>query len=51
MGKLINDESIYNNLENTTNQLNQLIYDIKLNPDRYVNFFIFGKKSKEQKNK
>ena len=48
-GMLINDESIYNNLENATNQLNILIEDIKLNPDRYINFSVFGKKSKEQK--
>lgn len=48
-GMLINDESIYNNLENATNQLNILIEDIKLNPDRYINFSVFGKKSKEPK--
>lgn len=45
-GMLINDESIYNNLENATNQLNILIEDIKLNPDRYINFSVFGKKNK-----
>ena len=45
-GKLISDESIYNNLENATNQLNQLIEDIKLNPSRYINFSVFGKKNK-----
>ena len=45
-GKLINDKSIYDNLNNATNQLNQLIEDIKLNPNRYVNFSVFGKKNK-----
>ena len=45
-GKLINDKSIYNNLENATNQLNRLIEDIKLNPNRYINFSVFGKKNK-----
>ena len=45
-GKLINDKSIYDNLENTTNQLNRLIEDIKLNPSRYINFSVFGKKNK-----
>ena len=45
-GKLINDKSIYDNLENATNQLNRLIEDIKLNPSRYINFSIFGKKNK-----
>ena len=43
-GKLINDKSIYDNLENATNQLNRLIEDIKLNPNRYINFSVFGKK-------
>lgn len=41
--KLINDPSVYNNLENATNQLDELIQDIKLNPKRYVHFSIFGK--------
>ena len=45
-GKLINDKSIYDNLDNATNQLNQLIEDIKLNPNRYINFSVFGKKNK-----
>ena len=45
-GQLINDNSIYVNLENATKELNILIEDIKLNPDRYINFSVFGKKNK-----
>lgn len=41
--KLINDPSVYNNLERATNQLDALIQDVKLNPKRYVHFSIFGK--------
>ncbi len=48
-GQLINDKSIYRNLENVTNELNILIEDIKLNPNRYINFSVFGKKNKEFK--
>ena len=48
-GQLINDKSIYKNLENATNELNILIEDIKLNPGRYINFSVFGKKNKEFK--
>ena len=48
-GKLIYDKSIYNNLENATKELNMLIKDIKLNPDRYINFSVFGKNSKKSK--
>lgn len=43
-GKLINDPSVYNNLQQATNQLDELIQDIKLNPKRYVHFSVFGKK-------
>lgn len=43
VGKLINDPSVYNNLERATNQLDELIQDVKLNPKRYVHFSIFGK--------
>jgi phospholipid/cholesterol/gamma-HCH transport system substrate-binding protein len=45
-GKLIYDESIYDNLTNTLNSLDALLSDIKENPKRYVNISIFGKKSK-----
>ena len=48
-GQLINDKSIYKNLENATNELNILIEDIRLNPSRYINFSVFGKKNKEIK--
>lgn len=42
-GKLLTDESVYNNLENATKHLEQLLQDIKLNPKRYVHFSVFGK--------
>ncbi|GAB2770166.1 MlaD family protein [Salinimicrobium soli] len=42
-GRLINDPSVYNNLERATRQLDELIQDVKLNPKRYVHFSIFGK--------
>lgn len=44
VAKLINDPSVYNNLERATNQLDALLQDIKLNPKRYVHFSVFGKK-------
>lgn len=42
-GKLINDPTVYDNLDRATKQLDQLIQDVKLNPKRYVHFSIFGK--------
>jgi phospholipid/cholesterol/gamma-HCH transport system substrate-binding protein len=46
VGKLIYDETIYDNLANSLNSLNALLTDIKENPKRYVNISVFGKKSK-----
>jgi len=46
-GKLINDDAVYNNLDQATKQLEQLLQDIKLNPKRYVHFSVFGKKAGE----
>jgi phospholipid/cholesterol/gamma-HCH transport system substrate-binding protein len=46
VGKLIYDESVYDNLTNSLNSLNTLLLDIKENPKRYVNISVFGKKSK-----
>ena len=47
VGKLINDEKLYDNLEGASKQLEQLLQDLKLNPKRYVNISVFGKKQKE----
>lgn len=41
--KLLNDPTVYDNLERATDQLDALIEDVKLNPKRYVHFSIFGK--------
>lgn len=42
LGKLISDKSIYENLESATKELEELIKDIKINPERYVNFSIIN---------
>ena len=47
VGKLVNDPTVYNNLDRATKQLEQLLQDVKLNPKRYVHFSIFGKKGTE----
>ncbi|WP_395050396.1 MlaD family protein [Flavobacterium sp.] len=46
MGKLINDEDLYNNLEKTSKELELLLEDIRFHPTRYVNVSVFGKKNK-----
>lgn len=46
MGKLINDPQLYDNLNTTLGNANNLVVDLKENPKRYVHFSIFGRKSK-----
>ena len=46
IGKLVNNEELYNNLAHTTENLNKLLIDIKENPDRYIHVSVFGKKKK-----
>ncbi|QIE58360.1 MCE family protein [Rasiella rasia] len=46
VGKLLNDDKVYQNLEGATRQLEELLQDMKLNPKRYVHFSLFGKRDK-----
>ena len=47
MGKLLKDEKLYDNLASTSKNLDLLLQDFRLNPKRYVNVSVFGKKQKE----
>jgi len=43
-GKLMTDDSLYSNLNNSLNSLDLLLQDMKANPKKYVHFSLFGKK-------
>jgi phospholipid/cholesterol/gamma-HCH transport system substrate-binding protein len=45
VGKLMTNDTLYQNLSNSLESLNLLLLDLKANPKRYVNFSVFGKKN------
>lgn len=45
LGKLMKDEAVYKNLEGASNELKELLADVKNNPKRYVHFSVFGRRS------
>ncbi|PIB29931.1 ABC transporter substrate-binding protein [Maribacter sp. 4U21] len=47
LGKLMNDKELYSNLNSASRELDLLLQDFRLNPKRYVNVSVFGKKQKE----
>ena len=49
LGKLVKDESMYNNLTNSSKELEELLKEMKLHPKRFVHFSLFGKKDKKYK--
>lgn len=48
IGMLVNNDSLYNNLNNASKNLDNLFIDIKENPGRYVTISVFGKKEKNK---
>jgi phospholipid/cholesterol/gamma-HCH transport system substrate-binding protein len=44
LGLLMNDTKLYDNLNNASKNLDNLMIDLKAHPSRYVHFSIFGKK-------
>ncbi len=46
MGKMLKDDALYNNFSKTSKELELLLQDLRLNPTRYVNVSLFGKKNK-----
>jgi phospholipid/cholesterol/gamma-HCH transport system substrate-binding protein len=49
VGRLMNDDSLYANMNASTESLNALLKDLKANPKRYVHFSLFGGGTKVDK--
>ena len=47
LGLLINNDSLYNQLEGSSRNLKLLLQDIKVHPSKYINISVFGKKEKK----
>lgn len=49
LGLLVNDTKMYDNLNNASKSLDNLMIDLKQNPKRYVHFSVFGGGNKKDK--
>ncbi|WP_312793121.1 MlaD family protein [Sphingobacterium sp.] len=47
IGLLLNDESLYNNLNNASKEMDNLMKDVKEKPGKYIKLSIFGKKGEK----
>lgn len=48
LGKLAKNDSLYNNLNKASDDLDKLMKDLRINPERYIHFSVFGKKDKNK---
>lgn len=47
LGKLAKNDSLYNNLNKSSEDLDKLLKDLRINPERYIHFSVFGRKEKK----
>lgn len=48
LGKLAKNDSLYNNLNKASADLDKLMKDLRINPERYIHFSVFGRKEKNK---
>jgi phospholipid/cholesterol/gamma-HCH transport system substrate-binding protein len=46
LGKLLSDDGLYKELVETNNELQNLVNDLQIHPERYIHFSVFGAKTK-----
>lgn len=46
LGKMAKNDSLFNNLNKSSADLDRLLKDLRLNPERYIHFSVFGRKKK-----
>ncbi len=49
--KFLHDPQLYNNLTKSVESLDKLLIELRLHPERFVHFSLFGRKDKEKKKK
>lgn len=48
LGKLAKNDSLYVNLNKSSEDLDKLLKDLRINPERYIHFSVFGRKDKNK---
>jgi phospholipid/cholesterol/gamma-HCH transport system substrate-binding protein len=48
LGKMAKNDSLYNNLNKSSADLERLLKDLRINPERYIHFSVFGRKEKSK---
>ncbi len=48
LGKMARNDSLYNNLNKSSADLDKLLKDLRINPERYIHFSVFGRKEKSK---
>ncbi len=51
LGQLLHNDTLYQNLENSSRQLELLLQDFREHPDRYIHISVFGNKKNKEKKK
>ena len=48
LGKLVKNDSIFNNLNRASEDLDKLVKDLRINPERYMHISVFGRRDRKK---